>query len=193
MAIRRDLARMSSVQWAVLSGCVFVIALGAGLGVFTPPPQRQAEIASGFRSALPTSSGGAPEIEVVRPGRPTATTRAISLTAPFPICTRTGTDCVVDGDTFRYRGDAIRIADIDAPETRDAKCQSERTLGERAKHRLAELLGAAAFTMTGYDSRDRDRYGRALRVVHQDGRSVGSVLVSEGLARPWEGRRRPWC
>ncbi|WP_332819079.1 hypothetical protein [Sphingopyxis sp.] len=23
--------------------------------------------------------------------------------------------------------------------------------------------------------------------------SVGSVLVAEGLARRWEGQRRPWC
>ena len=22
---------------------------------------------------------------------------------------------------------------------------------------------------------------------------IGAMLVAEGLARPWEGRRRPWC
>ncbi|WP_394357150.1 hypothetical protein [Sphingopyxis indica] len=42
-------------------------------------------------------------------------------------------------------------------------------------------------------SRDSDRYGRKLRIVVRGGTSVGSVLVAEGLARPWEGRRRPWC
>jgi micrococcal nuclease len=193
MGIRRDLAGMTTAQWGLLCGCAFVVAMGAGLGVLTPTPQRQTEIISAFRSPLPASSQRPSEIEVIRPGGVSTSMRTTTLHAPFPICGRTGTDCVLDGDTFRYRGDTIRIADIDAPETRDAKCPSERALGESAKSRLADLLGAAPFTLTGYGSRDRDRYGRALRVVHQDGRSVGSVLVSEGLARPWEGRRRPWC
>lgn len=193
MGLRRDLAGMSTGQWGLLCGCAFVIAMGAGLGVLTPAPHRQAEIATAFRSPLQASSQAPTEIEVIRPSGPSASTRTTALHAPFPICGRSGSDCVIDGDTFRYRGDTIRIADIDAPETRDAKCPSERALGERAKHRLAELLGTAPFTLTGYDSRDRDRYGRALRVVYQDGHSVGAALVSEGLARPWEGRRRPWC
>jgi endonuclease YncB( thermonuclease family) len=47
--------------------------------------------------------------------------------------------------------------------------------------------------MSAYGSRDRDQYGRALRVVYQGGVSIGARLVSEGLARPWEGRRRGWC
>ena len=41
--------------------------------------------------------------------------------------------------------------------------------------------------------RDTDRYGRKLRVVERDGVSLGETLVAEGLARRWEGRRRPWC
>jgi endonuclease YncB( thermonuclease family) len=41
--------------------------------------------------------------------------------------------------------------------------------------------------------RDRDRYGRLLRTVHRDGRSLGDRLVEEGLARPWRGRSEYWC
>ena len=41
--------------------------------------------------------------------------------------------------------------------------------------------------------RDRDRYGRALRIVTRNGRSLGDQLVAEGLARTWSGRREPWC
>jgi hypothetical protein len=27
----------------------------------------------------------------------------------------------------------------------------------------------------------------------RDGQSLGLTLVSEGLAREWDGARRPWC
>lgn len=119
-----------------------------------------------------------------------SSTRAVS----FSKCgSATATDCVVDGDTFRYRGEKIRIADIDAPETRDAKCGSEAQLGARATIRLAHLLSQGEFDLVRFESRDRDQYGHLLRVVTRDGVSIGQTLVSEGLARRWEGRRRPWC
>mgnify|MGYP000049760326 CR=1 FL=1 len=39
-----------------------------------------------------------------------------------------------------------------------------------------------------------DRYGRKLRIVMRNGQSLGGVLVSEGLARNYEGGRRDgWC
>ncbi|HEY0165289.1 MAG TPA: thermonuclease family protein [Sphingomicrobium sp.] len=41
--------------------------------------------------------------------------------------------------------------------------------------------------------RDEDRYGRKLRIVLVDGRSVGEMLVGEGLARSYGNGRRPWC
>jgi micrococcal nuclease len=43
------------------------------------------------------------------------------------------------------------------------------------------------------NGRVRDRAGRTLGTVSVDGRDVGEVLVGEELARPWEGRRKPWC
>ena len=49
-----------------------------------------------------------------------------------------------------------------------------------------------AFQLVRAD-RDLDKYGRQLRVVIRDGRSIGRMLVVEGLARPWNGKRRPWC
>ncbi len=183
MSFRRDIAGMSTVQWAVVCGCSFIVALGAGLGLLTPSPERMDQIRREF---LPAE----PQAVVIRPG-----SRSLSETrqVPFRICGRGTGDCVVDGDTFWYRAEKIRIADIDAPETEQAKCASERALGDRAKYRLAELLAEAPFSLEGYGSRDRDQYGRLLRVVYQNGRSVGQILVAEGLARPWQGRRRPWC
>jgi micrococcal nuclease len=115
------------------------------------------------------------------------------MTQSFALC-RSGadTDCVVDGDTFRVGDIIVRIADIDTPETRDARCAAERARGEEAKHRLRALLNAGPFTLGSYP-RDEDTYGRKLRIVERDGRSIGMMLVAEGLAREWDGRRHPWC
>jgi endonuclease YncB( thermonuclease family) len=116
-----------------------------------------------------------------------------ALTQSFALCgVRRRDNCVIDGDTFAYQGHSIRIADIDAPETHPARCDEEKRLGTQATDRLQELLNAGPFTLIS-GSRDTDRYGRKLRTVMRDGRSLGGVLVSEGLARQWTGRRRPWC
>lgn len=34
---------------------------------------------------------------------------------------------------------------------------------------------------------------RILATITVDGRDVGKILIEEGLARPWEGKRRSWC
>ena len=116
-----------------------------------------------------------------------------ALSARFGFChSGGGRDCVVDGDTFWFAGEKYRIADIDTPETHPARCAEEAALGEAATGRLRDWLNAGAFTLES-TGRDTDRYGRKLRIVTRDGASVGSALVAEGLARPWEGRRRPWC
>ena len=99
---------------------------------------------------------------------------------------------VIDGDTFDYGGDRIRIADIDTPETHPPRCAHEALLGARATQRLEALLEEGPFELEAVD-RDEDRYGRKLRIVTREGRSIGATLVAEGLARPWEGRRRSWC
>ena len=101
-------------------------------------------------------------------------------------------NCVVDGDTFWYAGEKIRVADINTPEVSDPQCAREAQLGERASARLLALLNQGAFTLETVD-RDRDPYGRLLRTVTRDGASVGAVLVREGLAEEWQGYRREWC
>jgi len=118
---------------------------------------------------------------------------AFTLAAAFGVCAPgPRTTCVVDRDTFWLNGEKIRIADINTPETHGAGCLSERRLGQRATLRLIALLNAGPFTLAAA-ARDRDRYGRSLRVVLRDGRSIGAVLVDEGLAEPWRGRRSDWC
>jgi micrococcal nuclease len=119
---------------------------------------------------------------------------AAPVRAQFTLCTDAGrTTCVVDGDTFWLAGEKIRIADIDTPEVSQPRCAAERQLGVRATNRLRVLLNAGPFELRTLPGRDEDRYGRKLRVVRRDGRSLGDQLVSEGLARTWSGRREPWC
>lgn len=103
-----------------------------------------------------------------------------------------GGNCVVDGDTFYYRGQKIRIADIDTPETHPPRCAEEARLGNAATERLRALLNAGPFSLRAID-RDEDVYGRKLRTVTRGGSSLGGQLVREGLARDYAGGRRPWC
>lgn len=111
----------------------------------------------------------------------------------FAICGRVRRTCVVDGDTFWLDGIKIRIADIDTPETGKPRCGNEYNLGMRATRRLVDLLNAGPFELRTKGRRDEDQYGRKLRVVTRDGRSLGVQLAREGLARIWTGRRQPWC
>lgn len=111
----------------------------------------------------------------------------------FSFChTGGGYNCVVDGDTIWFEGTKIRIADIDTPETHDYKCQAEKELGDRATARLRQILQSGTISLRPVD-RDEDQYGRKLRIVMVDGESVGEALVDAGLARWYEGGRRPWC
>jgi endonuclease YncB( thermonuclease family) len=132
-------------------------------------------------------------------GTPTTATSEFAGSAPavertFTKChTGSGTNCVVDGDTIWMDGLKIRVADIDAPETHPPRCAHEADLGDRATQRLYELVNAGSFEAVPAGDRDEDGYGRKLRVLVRDGQSLGDVLVSEGLARAWDGGRDSWC
>lgn len=125
------------------------------------------------------------------PGMPAARTGDHEA-AGFSRCGMVRYTCVIDGDTFWYRGTKVRIADINTPELSEPECAFEAELAERATLRLTQLLNAGAFSFAKVD-RDRDRYGRALRIVTRGSASVGEVLVREGMAERWTGHRQRWC
>ena len=139
-----------------------------------------------------------------RPDLPASETPTVStLTAPpilddvrpgsFALCTGpVRANCVVDGDTFWFRGEKIRIADIDAPEISEPECPAERQAGEMGRDRLLKMLNAGRFNLTA-GWRDEDRFGRKLRIVSRSGKSLGDRLVEEGLARRWNGPDFGWC
>ena len=136
-----------------------------------------------------TASGTAPIGGVAAFAALAADTEAAS----FVFCHNNGgTNCVVDGDTIWYRGTKIRITGIDTPETHQPKCAAEAKLGAAATRRMLQLVNAGPFTLQSIN-RDEDRFGRKLRILTRGGKSLGDILVEEGLARYYKGGRRSWC
>lgn len=100
---------------------------------------------------------------------------------------------VVDGDTIEYKGINYRIMGYDTPETRSAKCKSEKVLGDQATQRLSQLIYKANLIKFNSENK-RDKYGRGLGQLLIDEQDVGPLLISEGLARPYGGGpRQGWC
>jgi micrococcal nuclease len=108
---------------------------------------------------------------------------------------------VVDGDTIEvlariwpdhFVETLVRLAGIDAPELR-GRCAEEAELAERAKERLATLLAGGRLALA--DIHYGKYAGRVVaRVLTEDGRDAGAVLLAENLARPYRGgRRASWC
>lgn len=109
----------------------------------------------------------------------------------FAGCRDGAADCVIDGRTFRYRGELVRLADIDVPEVGNAACAVELQAGEKAKARLALLLSAGGFTLVP-SATNEDGEGNLLRLATRKDSSLGAVLVREGLADPVD-EARSWC
>lgn len=130
------------------------------------------------------------------------------ILAPLLLATPAAADIyVLDGDSIVVDREHIRLVGFNAPETRDAQCESERAMGYRAKARLHELLTAAcgplarapAACLTLERLAAPDRYGRSLARLVVQGRDVATILISERLAEPYDcpaghcPRRRNWC
>lgn len=175
---------MIGVFAATLLSLRFFAAVPAPVGVDGVPVRVVSESVAG-ETAMTLSRAGT--------AAPAYASQGDLHSARFGLChTGGGRNCVVDGDTFWFAGEKYRIADIDTPETHPARCAREAALGNAATGRLRAWLNDGAFSLDPID-RDSDRYGRKLRIVTRGGTSVGDALIAEGLARPWEGARRPWC
>lgn len=107
----------------------------------------------------------------------------------LPICGSERHSCVVDGDTIWLNGVKIRLEGYDTPEI-NGSCPGEPALAQKATQRLSELLSIGG---TIYYSGDQDRFGRELANITVQGKDVGDILISEGLARSWPDGREFWC
>jgi endonuclease YncB( thermonuclease family) len=101
--------------------------------------------------------------------------------------------CLVDGDTGWERGVKWRLLDIDAPETHGAQCADEKAIGDLSTRRLQQLM-AGGYQISDSGQKDRTSDHRALvRVILQDGRDGGTVLIQENLAQRWPNKGNMWC
>ncbi|MBY3483326.1 thermonuclease family protein [Rhizobium laguerreae] len=117
---------------------------------------------------------------------------------------------ITDGDTIRLNNGArVRLVGFNTPEKFEPMCSNEATLGNRASERLRELVGQAASTNVslvacsckpGTQGTKKCNYGRSCGKLEVDGRDVGQILISEGLAVPFvcgatgcPPTPRPWC
>lgn len=169
-------------------------------------PQRQREKTQASSTSSQTAKGPVPPAEVgvvkaaVPASRPTV---AVEKDAPltgedyagkFYFCGTSGLDnCVVSGDTFWHKKTRVVLADIVAPRTDGAACQQERDRGFAAKVRLKDLLSSGRFDLETLKTASPAAPSGILRVATRDGRSLGSILVSEGLAKPRMARQQSWC
>jgi endonuclease YncB( thermonuclease family) len=103
---------------------------------------------------------------------------------------------VVDGDTavvFRpgFGYENARLIGFDTPELR-SRCLQEFWMAQTAKAHLHWLLWTSE-TVEVHGSR-RDRYGRPLVALMLDGRKLAPLMISTGMARPYNGGiRQGWC
>lgn len=102
---------------------------------------------------------------------------------------------VIDGDTLLVEAQQkmevyVRIRGIDTPELR-SKCESVRQAGLEAQHALEELAATSPRIQLTRISGDK-YFGRIVAdVTLSDGRSVADDLLLAGLARTYDGGRKP--
>lgn len=130
----------------------------------------------------------------------------VSLGAPI----QSGDVTVLDADTVRvhHKRPDVRLTGFNAPETRRAACPAERELGDRATRRLRELVrgGNLDFEFVpcacrpGTEGTDACNFGRRCGTLKANGRDVGTILIAERLAVPFQcgttscpPTPRPWC
>lgn len=101
--------------------------------------------------------------------------------------------CVVDGDTLWMEGVKYRPAGYDTPEPQTNICGGRRevALAHKATKRFIQLLNTTKITIEALGR--HDKYDRDLIKIYSDGRDIGDILVSEGLARYWPDGEEFWC
>jgi endonuclease YncB( thermonuclease family) len=92
-----------------------------------------------------------------------------------------GRASVVDGDTLDLHGLRVRLASVDAPESRQSCWRDGREwpCGRRSALALADLIGARQVSCRW---REHDRYRRAVARCEVAGTDLGGWMVERGWA-----------
>jgi micrococcal nuclease len=109
---------------------------------------------------------------------------------------------VLDGDTLEVNAHLwlglvlnvhVRIRGIDAPETHQPQCASEKAMGLEATKKLIALAG----NQVSLADIENDKYGGRVdaKVTAADGTDIGAAMIATGLAHPYDGtgQRADWC
>lgn len=81
---------------------------------------------------------------------------------------------IIDGDTFAYGQERIRIQGVNAPELSDPQ-------GMAAKQRLATILRQGTVRVV---RKATDVYGRVVAAVYVNGEEVGRILARDQRGAP---------
>jgi micrococcal nuclease len=95
--------------------------------------------------------------------------------------------CVHNGDLIYLAGKPYRLADIVTPDRYLAACPKASNIAWYAAIRLRDLINEGPF-----DLREVPGDEPMARLTRK-GVSLGSALVTEGLARPRTGATVDWC
>jgi endonuclease YncB( thermonuclease family) len=109
---------------------------------------------------------------------------AVALVAfgPVDAAELVGMPRIVDGDTFAYRDDRVRLHGIDAPETAQHCLDAsggDYLCGEAATKALETFVAGREIRCSGTD---RDQYGRLIAVCRVGGREINQWMVGAGWA-----------
>ncbi|AYD03092.1 thermonuclease family protein [Neorhizobium sp. NCHU2750] len=106
---------------------------------------------------------------------------------------------VIDGDTLLVEAQPwpqqkmevyVRIRGIDTPELK-SKCQTIRAAASDARQMMEQLAGQSTHIQLIRISGDK-YFGRIVAdVIFADGQSAADNLLLAGLARPYDGGRKP--
>lgn len=107
---------------------------------------------------------------------------------------------VVDGDTIKvslvgempeiFRSQSIRLRHCDTPELHDERPEIAAKAQEAKAFMAARVAPGMRLTLRDVG---RDKYcGRLVADVEVDGENLCRELIIEGLALPYEGRKKTW-
>ncbi|QIK70940.1 thermonuclease family protein [Erysipelothrix sp. HDW6C] len=88
----------------------------------------------------------------------------------------------IDGDTFAYGEQTIRLLAIDTPETVKPNTPVEPYGKEASDYTCSAITSAEVITLKQDTGNEKDKYGRTLAWVYVDDVLLQELLLSEGLA-----------
>ncbi|TIX83166.1 MAG: thermonuclease family protein, partial [Mesorhizobium sp.] len=168
--------RLASIALLILAFCVPAVAAD-GYVVLMPDPAASKALMQKFQRTCPGLADEA-DFDWIKRCVPEGEIKSLAEIR------------AIDGDTIEVAGEVIRFVNIDAPETKFAKCDAERRMGLVAKRELQNLLGLVFIKRLG-----KDKYDRTLAFLEtSDGKDIGAIMMDLGLAVPYAGgKRMDWC